>query len=121
MGIEFVITFAVLAFASCGFGNLYLYLIRKGQLLGFMQEVLVWLKPKSTFLYKSLGGCDVCTIQRIADLTFLFMVFLYGFTGAIWERVLTWFILYCLFGGLTFYASSLAEKKPTITSQKLDI
>lgn len=121
MGIEFIITFAVLAFASCGLGNLYLYLIRRGQLLGFMQSVLEWIKPKSTFLYKSLGGCEVCTIQRIADLSFLFMVFLYGFTGAIWERALTWFAIYCLYGGLVFYASALASKSPNITSKKLDI
>lgn len=121
--LSFIVWFAVFSFASCGLGNLYLNLIRPGQLFDFMQPVLVALSKnkKRVFLYKSLGGCAVCTRQRFADLSFIMLVILFPQK---WWAVLP---LYCLYGGLLFWAQSFVEavsvKDEPVRkkSEKLDI
>ena len=66
-----ILLFALFAFASNGLAKLYLYLIRKGQLFSFMQKPIVYLQdkknPLAIFAYKSIGGCEVCTIQRLLN------------------------------------------------------
>lgn len=122
----YILTFFVLCAGSVGLGNLYLHLIEPGQLLSFVQNILVRLS-KSTmnksieFLYKSIGGCAVCTRQRFTDLSFVFLCFALPFN---W-----WFVfpLYAIYGGLAYYLESLNMNKqpnniaPKIKKQNIEL
>lgn len=111
----YILTFLILCAGSVGLGNLYLYLITPGQLFSFMQPVLVSLSKVTTshkgieFLYKSIGGCAVCTRQRFTDLSFIFLCFAFPFN---W-----WFVfpLYAIYGGLAYYLDALNTNKQTNT------
>jgi len=91
-----ILLFALFAFASNGLAKLYLYLIRKGQLFSFMQKPIVYLQdkknPLAIFAYKSIGGCEVCTIQRFADVAFIVLIYM----APIHLHWLLWTFLYCL-------------------------
>ena len=127
MTIEFIITFFVFALAANGLGSLYLFLIRPGQLLSFVQKPIKYLSDKkgilAKFLYKSIGGCEICTVQRFGDLTFAFFVSYFTMPGPTWLVYLQWFILYCLFGGLLFYFGSIASKniQPQTKKQNIEL
>mgnify|MGYP006390172165 FL=1 len=118
-----ILLFALFAFASNGLAKLYLYLIRKGQLFSFMQKPIVYLQdkknPLAIFAYKSIGGCEVCTIQRFADVAFLVLIYM----SPILLHWLLWSFLYCLFGGLSFYATMLTQREqtPSKTTQKINL
>lgn len=109
MSILFIIEFLVFSLASVGLGRLYLRLIRPGELLDFIQPHLAKFKASNVFLYKSFGGCDLCTRQRFTELTFLFFAFASPGLSLPewWLRALVWFVLFMLFGGLAFYFESL--------------
>ena len=116
----YILTFFVLCAGSVGLGNLYLYLITPGQLLSFVQPLLVSLSKVSShhkgieFLYKSIGGCAVCTRQRFTDLSFIFLCFALPFN---WWYV---FPLYAIYGGLAFYFDALNTNRQTnITPPKI--
>lgn len=117
MNIEFILTFFVFALAATGLGNLYLHLIQPLQLLSFMQRPLNWAKTHSVFLFKSIGGCKICTIQRFADLSFVFLLYV----SPVWWAY--WFPLYCLFGGAVFFFQSVTggEVRPIVKSEKIDL
>lgn len=127
MTIEFIITFFVFAMSANGLGNLYLYLIRDGQLLSFMQKPLIYFSSKtsliSKFIHKSIGGCDICTIQRFGDLSFLFFMSYFSMPGDVIITSISWFALYCLYGGLIFYFSAIASRQtqPKTTSKKIEL
>ena len=112
-----ILLFIMLAVGASGLGSLYLHLIKPMQLLSFMQRFLDYFKDKNVFMYKSLGGCKICTIQRFADIIFI--------AYAILTHMNIWLVLplYCVFGGLVFYATSLTEKSvnPIVNSQKLEL
>jgi hypothetical protein len=117
-----ILLFALFAFASNGLAKLYLYLIRKGQLFSFMQKPIVYLQdkknPLAIFAYKSIGGCEVCTIQRFADVAFIVLIYM----APIHLHWLLWTFLYCLFGGLSFYATMLTQREQTPkTTQKINL
>ena len=117
-----ILLFALFAFASNGLAKLYLYLIRKGQLFSFMQKPIVYLQDKKNhlaiFTYKSIGGCEVCTIQRFADVAFIVLIYM----SPIHLHWLLWSFLYCLFGGLSFYATMLTQREQTPkTTQKINL
>ena len=118
-----ILLFALFAFASNGLAKLYLYLIRKGQLFSFMQKPIVYLQdkknPLAIFTYKSIGGCEVCTIQRFADVAFIVLIYM----SPIHIHWLLWSFLYCLFGGLSFYATMLTQREqtPPKTTQKINL
>lgn len=118
-----ILLFALFAFASNGLAKLYLYLIRKGQLFSFMQKSIVYLQdkknPLAVFAYKSIGGCEVCTIQRFADVAFIVLIYM----SPIQLHWLLWSFLYCLFGGLSFYATMLTQREqtPPKTTQKINL
>ena len=114
----FILYFAVFAASAVGLGNLYLHLIQPIAPLSFMQKALDWSKPKSEFLYKSIGGCKICTIQRFADLSFIFLMCI--------NRPQWYFIfpLYCLYGGLVFYFQSVGnngEKVVPVNSKNIEL
>lgn len=117
METKFILLFVTLAFSISGLGNLYLHLIKPMQLLSFMQKPLDYFKEKNVYLYKSLGGCKICTIQRFADVAYIVLVCN--------SNLNVWLILplYCVFGGLVYYATSLNEKSvnPIMNSQKIDL
>jgi hypothetical protein len=125
MTTEFILTYLIFAFASVGIGNLYLYLIRPAQLFAFMQKPLAYFSDKpgilSKFIYKSIGGCGVCTVQRFTDLTFAFLIYHFELPGQTWAVCLEWFGFYILFGGLSFYAQALAQKQPNETIKNIDL
>ena len=117
-----ILLFALFAFASNGLAKLYLYLIRKGQLFSFMQKPIVYLQdkknPLAIFTYKSIGGCEVCTIQRFADVAIIVLIYM----APIHLHWLLWSFLYCLFGGLSFYATMLTQREQTPkTTQKINL
>jgi hypothetical protein len=112
-----ILLFLILSAGASGLGSLYLHLIKPMQLLSFMQKPLDYFKDKNVFMYKSLGGCKICTIQRFADVIFI--------AYALFTHMNIWLVLplYCVFGGLVFYATSLTEKSvnPIVNSQKLEL
>ena len=113
--IEFILLYWTLCIASIGLGKLYIYLIRPGQLLEFMQPVIAEMKHHSEYLYKSIGGCDVCTRQRFTDLSYLLLVaiappIIPGLNIVL--NILLYFALYCLYGGLAFYFEVFVTKDP---------
>lgn len=127
--IQLIITFVVFAFAANGLGNLYLMLIRRGQLLSFMQKPINFLGNKtgkiSILIHKSIGGCETCTIQRFADISFFIVTYLnpLRFHSNPFIHYGIWFVLYCLFGGLVFYATALLQRnaEPPKTTKKLEL
>ena len=125
MTIEFIITFFVFAMAANGLGNLYIYLIRPGQLFSFMQLPIKYFSDKkgilARFIYKSIGGCEICTIQRFGDMAFAFFVSCFVMPGPTWWVCVSWFFLYCLFGGLLFYFTAIASNKNQPQTKKQNI
>lgn len=127
MTIEFILTFFVFAMSANGLGNLYLYLIRDGQLFSFMQKPLIYFSSKkgliSKFIHKSIGGCEICTIQRFGDLSFAFFMSYFSMPGDVIITSISWFALYCLYGGLIFYFSAIASRQaqPKTTSKKIEL
>lgn len=122
--LQLLITFVVFGFSACGLGLLYMVLIREGQLFSFMQGPINFFGQNegvlSNFIHKSIGGCEICTIQRFADISFIILIL----TSPIHLHFLLWFFLYCMFGGLVFFATALIKKDepgPTKTTQKLDL
>ncbi len=116
MTIEFIISFLIFALAACGLGNLYLYLIQPNQLLSFVENWLSFWKDKNVFIYKSIGGCGVCTIQRFGDLSYILLMIMF--------KVNVWYILplYCLYGGLIFFFNGLKSKpNPIVNSKTIDL
>lgn len=113
--VQLLLTYIVFAFSACGLGKLYLFLIRQGQLLSFMQKPLKYFENRNEFIYKSIGGCDTCTIQRFADVSFVVLVLLnpIRFHHYLALTVILWFFIYCLFGGMVFYATALIYKDET--------
>lgn len=103
------LTILLLAIAAAGISMMYQYLILPGQLFSFMQRLLIWLQKKRgalpVFLYKRLGGCEVCNTQMFADLIYIMAIILIG--NVAWWAIL---IGYVLFGGLVFYLYQLAVK-----------
>lgn len=113
--IEFVLLFWTLCIASVGLGKLYAYLIMPGQLMSFMQQVIAEMKHHSEFIYKSIGGCDVCTRQRFTDLTYVLLIAIAPPTLPGLNIVLNFLLylaLYCLYGGLAFYFEAFVTKSP---------
>lgn len=113
--IEFVLLFWTLCIASVGLGKLYAYLIMPGQLMSFMQPVIAEMKHHSEFIYKSIGGCDVCTRQRFTDLTYVLLIAIAPPTLPGLNIVLNFLLylaLYCLYGGLAFYFEAFVTKSP---------
>lgn len=108
--IEYALLYFILCLSSVGLGKLYIYLIQPGRLFQFMQHVLVELKNESQFLYKSLGGCDVCTRQRFTDLSYVILLVISPsvFSNHHYITIgLLHLIMYCFYGGLAFYFESI--------------
>lgn len=122
--VEFILCYLILCLSSVGTGKLYLYLIHPDRLFSFMQPMLQDMKRESTFLYKSLGGCEVCTRQRFTEFSYLVLVLLTNpFSG--WVNLLH-FILFILYGGLAFYFDSLTWSKsepikPEIKTKNIEL
>jgi len=120
MTITFLIAFTVTNFAAVGLAKLYLELIREGQLLDFMNKPLKWAKEqKNNFIYKSIGGCKICTIQRFLDLSFI-LVWIMA-SDMKWYYA---FIFYCLYGGMGYNFAVLTDEKkpaPIVKSEKIEI
>lgn len=114
--IEYALLYLILCLSSVGLGKLYIYLIQPGRVFQFMQYVLVELKSESTILYKSLGGCDVCTRQRFTDLSYVLLLVISPSPFS-QHHYLTIFLLhllmYCFYGGLAFYFESFVTTQHT--------
>jgi hypothetical protein len=122
--VTFIISYFVLCLASVGTGKLYLWLIRPDNLFGFIQPTLVRLQPSNGFLFKSIGGCDVCTRQRFTELSYILLICLINPLSG-WYNVIH-FLLFIFYGGLAFYLESLihypvANPMPPIQKQKIDL
>lgn len=121
--IELLLLYLIFSFSANGLGKLYLFLIRRGQILGFMQKPLRYLQdrkgPLGVFIYKSIGGCDTCVIQRFADVAFFVMIYL----SPVSLHWFLWLFIYCMFGGMVFYASAVTDRSEPIkkTTQKIEL
>jgi len=100
-----ILLFIVFSVASVGVGNLYLFLIRDGQLLGFMQHVIEEYKANQ-FIYKSIGGCNVCTRQRFVEIVYVVFLFTCECQVYWWSAI----IGYILFSGVAFYMDMLTKQ-----------
>jgi len=117
MDSTYIIYFLVLAISCNGLAKLYLYLIQPEQLLSFVQSCIKYFDKRNDFIYRSLGGCKVCTVQRFAELSYILLSILF-FQG--WVLTLIFYPLFC---GLVFYFSELTNKPitPIVNQQKLDL
>lgn len=89
-----------------------------------MQPLLVEFQREHTLLYKSLGGCDVCTRQRFTEFSYLLVLFLANPLSGWWN--LLHIVIFFFYGGLAFYFEALItiqkqEEKPIVKSQKIDL
>jgi hypothetical protein len=126
--LEFILLYIILCIASVGTGRLYLYLIRPGNLFDFIQPLLADLKRENTFLFKSLGGCDVCSRQRFTELSYILLL---AVAPSIFNNYNVFIgigfhiVLFCFYGGLAFYFDSLIHNQagsgPEIKSQSLEL
>lgn len=122
--VEFILIYLILCVASVGTGKLYLWLIHPERLFSFMQPLIQEMKNESTFLYKSIGGCEVCTRQRFTEFSYLLVLFLSNPLHG-WYNLMH-IVLFVFYGGLAFYFDSLtwdkeAQEKPIIKSQTIDL
>jgi hypothetical protein len=123
MLLEFTLLFAVFSASSVGVGKLYLHLIKPGELFDFMQNILVEFKHENNFLYKSFGGCELCTRQRFTEVSYILLVAICNpFNG--WYNLFH-LALFILFGGLSYFLDSLVpritDQPQIIKSQKLEL
>lgn len=109
---------------TSGLGQLYLFLIRNGQPLYIIQKVINKIQNKKNyfykFIYKSIGGCGICTIQRFADFIYIAFVII----NEISVSPILLFIYYCLFGGSVYFFSNVIQiyqNKVESKTTKLDI
>jgi len=119
--IEYALLYILLCLSSVGLGKLYIYLIQPGRIFQFMQHVLVELKNEAPFIYKSIGGCDVCTRQRFTDFSYIILLIITPpiFGGFHYITIgLLHLIMYCFYGGCAFYLESLITNVPTIEQPK---
>lgn len=129
--IEFILLYLVLCASSVGTGRLYVWLIREGNLFEFMQPVISYFKDKNTFLYKSLGGCEICNRQRFTDLSYILLLLISPSitNGVHWSvSFLVYFALYIFYGGLAFFLESFIIIQsmrnidaPTVKTQNIEI
>ena len=118
MTIQFLLSFIIFNISAVGLAKLYLALIQPNQLLSFMNKPLVWAQNNSKFIFKSIGGCTICTIQRFLDLSFIMIVFA--------NDINYWLVfpLYCLYGGLGYYIASMQQEQvpqPKEIHQKIEL
>jgi len=117
MSSNFIIYFFIMAVSAVGLGQLYLHLIQPLQLLSFMQRALNLAKERNVFLYKSIGGCKICTIQRFADVTYILLLIIHPIA---WYYAIAF---YMLFGGLVFFFESLNHQpvQPIVKSENIEL
>ena len=118
MTIQFLLSFIIFNISAVGLAKLYLALIQPNQLLSFMNKPLLWAQTNSKFIFKSIGGCTIRTIQRFLDFSFIMIVLTNDFNY--------WLIfpLYCLYGGLGYYIASMQQEpapQPKEIHQKIDL
>lgn len=89
----------IISIAIAGITHLYLITIQFGQLFDFMQTALAYLQSRSVFLFKRLGGCPICTLQLIIDLTF----FGYCYLSEEHHPWYIWTLIWMLISGLSHY------------------
>lgn len=122
--VEFILIYLILCVSSVGTGKLYLWLIHPERLFSFMQPLIHEMKNESTFLYKSIGGCEVCTRQRFTEFSYLLVLFLSNPLHG-WYNLIH-IVLFVFYGGLAFYFDSLTwpkepKERPIIKSQTIDL
>lgn len=109
LSIILLLTFSLF---SASLGRLYQYLIQPSQLFGFVSKMLP--KIKNLYIYKSIGGCEICTTQRIADFYFILYICL---TDLHWWLYIP---LYLGHGGFVFWLN-IKRSSPIVKSQKLEM
>ena len=120
---EFIITYLVMSMAAVGTGKLYMYLIQQGQLFKFMQPIIAECKHINDFLFRSIGGCEVCTIQRFNDLSYIILLSITDdifFESHILISLFGYFILYIFYAGLSFFFYSLVSIQRSIEKPKIE-
>ena len=114
MTITDILLLLLFALFSASLGRLYMYLIQPHQLFGFVQKWL--LSTKSKVLYKSIGGCEVCTTQRFAELYFILYIVLTDLN--FWLYIL----LFIGYGSLVFNLGTMKQKvNPIVKSKPLEL
>jgi len=126
MTIQFLLSFIIFNISAVGLAKLYLALIQPNQLLSFMNKPLVWAQNNSKFIFKSIGGCTICTIQRFLDLSFLMVMVITYLNSWITFPLYYWLIfpLYCFYGGLGYYIASMQQEQapqPKEIHQKIEL
>lgn len=109
---EFILWYLVFSMSAVGTGKLYMYLIQPNQLFAFMQPVISEAKFINNFLYRSIGGCEICTIQRFNDFAYIVLL---SITDSILPDsslvivITAYIILYIMFAGLSYFMYSLIQ------------
>lgn len=112
MDIQHILLLLTFSLFSASLGRLYQYLIQPTQLLGFVAKLLP--KIKNQFVYKSIGGCEVCTTQRIADLYFILYIYLTDLAWCIYIP------LYIGHGAFVFWLN-IKRSATIVKSQNLEL
>lgn len=120
---EFILCYLILSMSAVGLGKLYMYLIQPNQLFEFMQPILAEAKYINVFLYRSIGGCEICTIQRFNDFSFIILL---SITEPLFPelhnliRVLLYIVFYVLYAGLSYYFLNLISVKQNQEKPKIE-
>lgn len=115
MSINYILSFVVFCISSYGLSKLYQYLIKEGNLFDFMRMPLTYFQNKNEFVFKSIGGCEICNTQRFADLTYLVLTIVF-------YNELSWYLIlfnYCMYGGFTFWLYGKDQQPQQIQDKKI--
>ena len=80
--ITFILLFTFLSVLPYFIAELLLYTFQPGRIFGFYGKSIN--QVKNEFWYNSLGGCTVCFTQRISEITYACLVYLYITTNGHW-------------------------------------
>lgn len=135
----FTLFYLILSFGVSAAGKLIMLTIEPGEIFGRWQRVLSRMKSRPGFMwefwYKSLGGCETCTTQRLAEISFAGLVILFTHSAGYWPvsvvqfdpAPLAWIVraflnfgLYLFFCGMVMYFSQALSKKNNNSAQAVE-
>lgn len=111
--IQEILSLVMLSVAIVGIGKLWAFIIYPGRIFGFIDKWIIYAEQKEQgsgnpflwqFIYKSLGGCEICNRQRITELMMLGYILINP--GLKWYAYLFEYMLLC---GFVWYSAAAFE------------
>lgn len=135
--LTYFIVLLILSIGVAGLAKLIMITIEPGAIFRRWHRILIWLDRRTNttkgiahawyeFTFKSMGGCDTCLRQRMAEITFAGLSILWAqnwhhgvyFHCHLWLRVMLQIGTYLIFCGLVMFWGQIMniERKQNVSA-----